>query len=187
MVGNLIVAAQDASQIIKITPAGVASIIAGSTPGYTNGPAASAQFNTPGDVKIDGAGNLYVADFENNAIRQITPGRPGSYPGGKRCGGKYTGICGRFGYCGHIQQSSGLIYWSGGAIYVADLFNNDIREVMPDGTVSLLAGSAAQVPSDAGRDLELQQGSTSRAISISILPARLTYRNWRATGSGKCC
>jgi gliding motility-associated-like protein len=147
--GNLIVAAQDASQIIMITPAGVASVIAGSTPGYTNGPAASAQFNTPGDVKIDAAGNLYVADFENNAIRKITPAGVVTTIAGSTVAGNTPGFANGVGTAAIFNNPPGLYIGAGGEIYVADLYNNDVRRVMPDGTVSLVAGSAAQVPGDA--------------------------------------
>lgn len=148
--GNIIVAAQDASQIIKITPAGVASIIAGSTPGYTNGPALSAaQFNTPGDVKIDASGNLYVADFGNNAIRKITPGGQVSTIAGSDVAGNMAGFADGVGTAAIFNNPPGLYIGPGGVIYVADLYNNDIREIMPDGTVSLVAGSANQVPGDA--------------------------------------
>jgi gliding motility-associated-like protein len=147
--GNIIVTAQDASQIIKITPGGVASVIAGSTPGYANGPAVSTQFNTPGDVKIDAAGNLYVADFENNAIRKITPAGAVSTVAGSDVAGNTPGFANGAGIAAVFNNPPGLYIGPGNVIYVADLYNNDIRAIMPDGTVSLVAGSAAQVPGDA--------------------------------------
>ncbi|HEX3386340.1 MAG TPA: cadherin-like beta sandwich domain-containing protein, partial [Mucilaginibacter sp.] len=147
--GNIIVAAQDASQIIKITPGGVASVIAGSTPGYANGPAVSAQFNTPGDVKIDAAGNLYVADFENNAIRKITPAGIVTTIAGSDVPGNTPGFANGAGTTAVFNNPPGLYVGPGNVIYVADLYNNDIRAIMPDGTVSLLAGSATQAPGDA--------------------------------------
>ena len=38
------------------------------------GPAASAQFNSPYGVALDGAGNIYIADTEDNRIRAVNTG-----------------------------------------------------------------------------------------------------------------
>ena len=67
----------DASRhiIVKITPAGAASIFAGTAdkPGTADGAGTAAQFHTPGAMVIDKADNLYVVDHDNNTIRKITP------------------------------------------------------------------------------------------------------------------
>ncbi|MFT5725098.1 MAG: PKD repeat protein [Bacteroidia bacterium] len=42
------------------------------TSGYKDGNGASARFNTPKGITIDGNGNLYVTDFNNNCIRKIS-------------------------------------------------------------------------------------------------------------------
>ncbi len=55
--------------------AGIISTIAGNgNPSYTGdgGPAAGATLNNPGDVALDGAGNLYIADSGNSVIRVIS-------------------------------------------------------------------------------------------------------------------
>ncbi len=69
--GNLYVADYINHRIRKITPAGVVSTLAGSTLGYLDGIGAAAQLYGPLGVAVDAAGNLYVADFFNNRIRQI--------------------------------------------------------------------------------------------------------------------
>ncbi|WP_295801703.1 putative Ig domain-containing protein [Mucilaginibacter sp.] len=146
--GNLIVTAQDASQIISISPSGVATVLAGSSPGYVNGSVGSAQFNTPTDVRVDGSGNIYVVDFENNAIRKITPAGAVTTIAGSDVDGNTPGYADGVGTAAVFNNPTGLALGPGGVIYVADLYDNDIRRIMPDGTVSLLAGNAAQVPGD---------------------------------------
>ena len=69
--GNVFVADRDNHLIRKVTPAGVVSVLAGSTQGNTNGTGAAAQFNSACSVAVDDAGNLYVADQSNNRIRKI--------------------------------------------------------------------------------------------------------------------
>jgi len=53
---------------------GMVTTLAGSTtPGSTNGPAASASFNNPVGVAVDASGNVYVGDTDNHQYRKITP------------------------------------------------------------------------------------------------------------------
>ena len=39
-----------------------------------NGPAATAEINDPLDVAVDSQGNLFIADSQNNRVREVTPG-----------------------------------------------------------------------------------------------------------------
>lgn len=75
--GNVYVADTSNGRIRKITPLGVVSTLAGSTgtgsSATIDGPALSATFARPSDIAVDTAGNLYVADRDNNVIRKITP------------------------------------------------------------------------------------------------------------------
>jgi sugar lactone lactonase YvrE len=60
--------------IRKIAPDGTTRTLAGNgTAGRVDGPGAAAEFNQPFGIAVDAAGTVYVADFENHAIRQIAP------------------------------------------------------------------------------------------------------------------
>ncbi len=136
--GNLIVSAQDANQVVKISPAGVLTVIAGSpnsTGGYVNGTGTSAVFDMPTDVKTDAAGNIYVADFDNSAVRKITPTGVVTTFAGTPAGPVPSENPDLF------KNASGLASGAGGVMYVADLGTAQVQRIMPDGSVSLVAGS----------------------------------------------
>jgi hypothetical protein len=72
--GNMFIS-ENSGRILEITKDKVLYVLAGvsSTQGsYVNGVGVVARFNNPQSLTLDGQGNLYVADFNNNAIRKIT-------------------------------------------------------------------------------------------------------------------
>lgn len=73
--GEIIVSDKNNHVIRKVLRDGTSTIIAGQmyTPGSTDGKGAAALFNMPKSLVTDKAGNIYVADQGNNAIRKISP------------------------------------------------------------------------------------------------------------------
>jgi hypothetical protein len=71
---NIYVADTDSDTIRKITSGGAVSTIAGFPGAYgsVNQPGAAARFSNPGGLVVDPAGNIYIADKQNESIRQIT-------------------------------------------------------------------------------------------------------------------
>jgi streptogramin lyase len=73
--GNVYVADAGNNLIRKISPTGAVNTFAGSgAKGAKDGTGLAATFNTPAGVAVDAAGNVYVADENNNLIRKITTG-----------------------------------------------------------------------------------------------------------------
>ena len=75
---NVYIVQATVGRILKLTPDGVLSPIAGSTkPGFSGdgGSATLAELDTPKGIDVDEDGNLYFADSENNRIRKLTPTR----------------------------------------------------------------------------------------------------------------
>ncbi len=72
-IGNIYITDRDNNRIRKLAANGDVTTFAGSgISGLADGPGATAQFNTPTAISIDGNGCLYVADMGNNEIRKIT-------------------------------------------------------------------------------------------------------------------
>ncbi|HTA41883.1 MAG TPA: hypothetical protein VK789_05515 [Bryobacteraceae bacterium] len=75
--GNLYFADYRNSVINKVFPDGTVTTIAGrsGTNGFSGdgGPASEAQFNSPYGIAFDSSANLYVADYNNDVIRRLTP------------------------------------------------------------------------------------------------------------------
>ena len=98
--GNLYIADSQNFRIRRIARSGVITTIAGNGhAGYAGdgGPATAAMLNFPAGVAVDAAGNVYIADTENNVIRMLTPpanpgGLPAIFSGGVVTAGAFGGF-----------------------------------------------------------------------------------------------
>lgn len=144
--GDVLVADVNNNNIRKITLVGtngVVTTLAGVGPGGTDGPGDIARFWNPTGVAVDSSGNAYVADADNDTIRRIGTNDV------------VTTIAGLAGTSGSSDGTNAAARFKGpqavaldaqGNLYVADSYNNSIRELTPSGTnwiVTTLAGNAA--------------------------------------------
>lgn len=93
------------------------------------GPATGASISSPaGDIVFDSAGNLYFEDTENNRVRRVdaVTGTITTFAGDGEA--TYGGDGGPANLA-QIQSPSGLVFDSGGNLYIGDTFNQRIRRV----------------------------------------------------------
>jgi uncharacterized protein (TIGR03437 family) len=127
---------------IAASPAGVITTVAGTgAQGYSGdgGQAASAALNRPEGIAFDSAGNMYIADTNNNAIRKVaTSGVISTIAGGN--GYSNTGDGGAA-TSAALAGPTAVLPDGKGNLYIADSGSARIRIVSAAGIISTVAGS----------------------------------------------
>jgi len=148
--GTLFISEVINNDIREMSPSRLVSTFAGTgTQGVTNGPGNSATFNTPYQLTMDAGQNLYVSDFTNNVIREITPSAVVSTFAGSGIQSNNNGPKATASF----NNPEGLVFDPSGNMYVADRGNSTIKKIDLTGQVSTFAifnGGAAPVSPDAG-------------------------------------
>jgi trimeric autotransporter adhesin len=119
-----------------------------------SGAASSASLNFPGAISLDSAGNIYIADTFNSAIRVVNSGTQPITIAGTTIQPAdiltVAGTLGRGGYSGDagapnvalLNTPWGVSVDSLGNIFIADTNNSAIRQVVAvDGTIQTIAGN----------------------------------------------
>jgi sugar lactone lactonase YvrE len=162
--GNLYVAdGGNNNSIRKIDLAGISTTLAGGEEGYAEGAGKAAAFNTPSGLAIDAAGNLYVADTGNNAIRKITPQGVVSTLAGDGLAGDKDGK----GAAAQFNGPIGVAVDREGVVYVADTYNDRIRRIGLDGEVTTIAGGKRAGLADGAAAQALFDTPTGLAVSAA--------------------
>ncbi len=138
--GNLYIADQASSRIRKVANGTITTVAGNGTAGYSGdgGPATSAQLAWPVGVAVDTAGNIYIADTNNNRIRKVA------------ANGTITTVAGNgnYAYSGdgypassaQVASPNGVAVDAAGNLYIADTGNSVIREVALNGVINTVAG-----------------------------------------------
>src|SRR5271157_2304177 len=171
--GNIYVADTQNARVRKISNGAINTVAGSGTAGFggDSGAATSAQLNIPAGLAVDGAGNLYIADFSNNRVRKVTPG------------GTITTLAGNglAGYAGdggpatgaQLTTPMGVATDSSGNVYIADTGNNAVRMVNSSGIISTVAGNGlAGYSGDGGQAILAMVGSPT---GVAVDPSGNLY------------
>ena len=143
--GNIYIADTGNNRIRKVLASNdfISTIVGTGVSGYAGngGSATAAKLNTPFNLALDSAGNIYIADTYNNCIRKVTVSTgvittvAGNNVGGfSGDGGAATSA--------EINLPTGVAIDSSGNIYIADYGNNRIRLVtVSTGVISTVVGT----------------------------------------------
>jgi len=79
--GNIYIADTGDQRIRRVSSAAISTVAGNGTLGFSgdNGPATSAQLDDPYGLTVDTAGKVYIAEFDNNRVRVLTPIIPCTY------------------------------------------------------------------------------------------------------------
>jgi sugar lactone lactonase YvrE len=151
--GDVYVADTYNNRVLELSPHGmVVRVIGTGRAGYAGDGrlAAFAQLDQPIGLAVDAKGDLYVADSANNVIRRVDA-RTGiiSTVAGDYAADKASGGLGAFSGDGgpatsaQLNDPQGVAVDGAGDLFVADTFDNAIREVTPAGTISTVVNASA--------------------------------------------
>ncbi|HKE46612.1 MAG TPA: NHL repeat-containing protein [Rhodanobacteraceae bacterium] len=139
--GNFYFADSNNQRIRKVTGGIITTFAGNGVAGYAGdgGPATEAQLHSPAMIAVDGAGNLYIADTLNAAIRKVSTGGIITTFAGTGLGG-FSGDGGPA-TSAQLFQPVGVAFDAAGDLYIGDGGNQRIRKVATDGTITTVAGN----------------------------------------------
>jgi len=161
--GNIFIADTANCVIREVSAAnGIISTVAGTGGcGYSGdgGPAASTKLNYPAGVAVDSSGNIFIADYYNSVIREVSsptgnistfagvavpdPDQLGQMIGFPAYSGDgYPAKDAELGFLNDTPWSAGMATDHSGNVFIADTFNHAIRKIdASTGIITTVAGN----------------------------------------------
>ncbi len=141
--------------------------VAGSAWMGDGGPASAAQIGAIQGIAADRLGNVYLSDTDNSRVRRVdTKGIITTVAG--------TGVAGFSGDGGpaaaaQLNLPYGLAADAAGNLYIADLGNNRVRRIAPDGTISTVAGNGYKASAGEGEIATQAPLLTPRNVAVDSM------------------
>ncbi|MGO9646937.1 MAG: SMP-30/gluconolactonase/LRE family protein [Terriglobales bacterium] len=168
--GNLYVP-EGGNTVLEVEyPSGVSVLKAGGTGiGFwgDGGPATSAGLNAPWDAVVDPAGDIFIADSENNRVRKVDPsGNITTFAGGAVGDGGNS-------VDSNLNFPMGLAFDEHGNLFIADTWNNRVRKVSKNGTIATIAGTGLTGYSGDGGPAS--QADLNEPLGVAVDPTGNIY------------
>ena len=150
--GNLFIADLDNSRIREVNAGTqvITTVVGDGNANYNgdNIPATDAELAYPFGVTVDGSGNLFIADYYNNRIREVNAGTEVITTVAGNGTANYNGDNIQA-TDAELQYPEGVAVDGAGNLFIADSYNNRIREVSA-GTqiITTIAGNAVASSTD---------------------------------------
>jgi sugar lactone lactonase YvrE len=161
--GNLYIADTLNQRVRKVSPDGtITTVVGNGQPGFSGdgGPATEARLSPGGrwggpGLAVDGAGNLFIADWLNNRVRKVTPeGIISTYVGN--------------GSWAVLSVPIALAVDAAGNLFIADAFNFRVVKVSPDRVITTVAGNGTPMSSgDRGPATKAGMAPVALAVDAS--------------------
>jgi Bacterial Ig-like domain (group 3)/NHL repeat len=181
--GNVYIADRHNQRIRMVSPAGTISTIAGSGPANFSGgfsgdgaPATAAMLAKPRGVSVDSTGNIYIADTDNQRIRQVSGNTVATVAGGSQQG---FGGDGGAAISAILNSPRGVASDASGNLTIADTLNQRLRTTI----LPTLAFSNDSV----GTLSAAQSVTLTNTGSASITVSSIAFTGAFTTAAGGSC
>jgi len=188
--GNIYLSDYGNERIRKVSAlTGVITTVAGNgTVGYAgdNGLATSAELDGPSGIALDSSGNLYITDYGNSVIREvsISSGVIITVVGDHALGSGFSGN-GGLATSAQMNQPYNVALDTLGNLYISEYGNSDIRKVNPTGGTLLFPPTPIGATS-AAVNLVLRVNTGSLTISSFTAPASVGNQQEYAITGNNC-
>jgi len=152
--GTLYIGESGNHRVRKVTPDGTITTIAGDGSNGCNnctqgegGPATAAALYDPVGLAVDGQGNLLIADWILDRVLKVSPdGIIRTLAGANHAPTLARGFSGDGGAANaaELDGPAAVVADAKGNVYIADSFNDRVRVVAADGTISTYAGDGSR-------------------------------------------
>jgi len=157
---------------VNLTTGIITTVAGNGNYGYSGdgGPATSAELSAPTSVALDASGNLYIADFYNNVIREVSVW-DSTITTIAGTGAQSYGGDGNLAVDAYLDLPNGVSFDPWDNLYIADYGNNRIRKInTPTGIENLTRkGSIFVYPNPSIEDLHINvSGFNSDIATLEI-------------------
>ena len=131
--GNVYIADTGNARVRKLAGGNLSTVAGNGNISYAGdgGPATQSELSAPQAVAVDTAGNLYIADTNNNVVREVTAGGTISTLAGNGSAGSGNS---------QLNAPQGIAVDSAGNVYVADTGNSRVMKISGS-SMAVFAGS----------------------------------------------